>query len=290
MKRVVALGFFDGVHIGHGRLLQKTLIRAEQIGGIASALTFENHPMALIHGNPLPLLCSGEERLRMIKVHYKIPEVIFMPFDRTLRKLPWQLYIEDILIGQMNAAHVVAGHDFTFGHNGEGTPELLQERCQMLEVGCDIIPPQCLHGVRVSSTYIRELIGKGEVELAAGFLGRHYSLPGVVTQGRGKGREMGFPTANILLPPERQHPAFGVYATRVSFNGGVYPAVTNVGLRPTFENESQPVIESFLLDWQGDLYGRRIDVSFLRFLRGEQKFPNIQALKAQIAKDIAQSR
>ncbi len=290
MKRVIALGFFDGVHIGHGKLLQKTREQASRLDAKACALTFEGHPLSMVTGRPVPLLCSKEERADLIRDMYRIPDVVFMPFDKAMMKLPWNRYIEEIIVKKMEAAHVVAGYDFTFGYQGEGTPEMLQGACAELNIGCDIIPPKRLNGVRVSSTYIRGLVAEGDMERAADFLGHPYCLSGVVVEGKRLGRQLGFPTVNITLPTERQWPAFGVYATKVLVNEALHPAVTNVGLCPTIETSTVPTVESTLLDWAGELYGKRVRVLFYRFLRPEQKFSSPEALREQIEKDAQLSR
>lgn len=286
MKRVLALGFFDGVHVGHEKLLSRAAERAAGLGAAACALTFAQHPLSVVKGRPVPLLCGEKERESLIKTRCHVPEVVALPFDKALMRMSWRSFIEDILIEQMDACHVVAGYDFTFGYKGEGTPELLSAALAERQVGCDIIPPKRIRGIRVSSTYIRGLIAEGDMEQALEFLGHPYRLSGLVQRGNGLGRQFGFPTVNIPLPPERQWPAWGVYATRVVWNGREYPAVTNVGRRPTVEPGCVPTVESTLLDFSGDLYGEPVEVLFERFLRPERKFSSLEALQEQIAKDI----
>jgi riboflavin kinase/FMN adenylyltransferase len=283
---VLALGFFDGVHIGHGQLFKRAALRAKKLGCLACALTYDPHPQTLITGRPVPLLCSTDERAALIRTMYRIPEVIVDPFDAETAQIPWQDYVELVIVRRLRAVHVVAGHDFTFGRGGEGTPALLSEACRRYGVGCDILPPKRIAGTRVSSTYIRGLVAEGDMENAARFLGHAYRLSGTVERGQGLGRRLGFPTANLPLPKERQAPAWGVYATRVVWNGRVYPAATNVGIRPTMSATSAPTAESTLLGFDGDLYGQRIDVDFVSFIRPEKRFPSPEALAQQVRKDM----
>jgi riboflavin kinase/FMN adenylyltransferase len=196
------------------------------------------------------------------------------------------VYIETVLLERFQAVFIVAGHDYTFGLQGEGTPAKLTRYCQSRGIGCAIIPPKRIGGVRVSSTYIRGLVSEGDMEQTARFLGHRYRLSGTVERGRGLGRQFGFPTVNFPLPHERQSPEWGVYATTVHWKGRPYPAVTNVGIRPSFGHGGAPVVESTLLDFEGDLYGERVDVDFIRFIRPEKKFSSPEALVAQVRKDV----
>ncbi|MCL2003887.1 MAG: riboflavin biosynthesis protein RibF [Oscillospiraceae bacterium] len=290
MKRVLAPGFFDGVHIGHGKLFKAAAAQAERIGARACALTYDAHPTSVLTGRPIPLLCSAEERAALIQSLHGVPEVIMEPFDQETAAIPWRDYIDDVLIGRLEAAFIVAGHDYTFGRGGEGTPERLREHCAARGVGCAVIPPERIGGTRVSSTYIRGLIAEGDMERAARFLGRRYRLSGVVERGRGLGRRLGFPTVNLPLPPGRQAPEWGVYATVIVWDGREYPAVTNVGVRPSVEDGGAPTIESTLLSFDGDLYGEPIGVEFARFIRPEIKFPSADALAGQIRRDAEAAR
>ncbi len=290
MDRVLALGFFDGVHIGHGQLFKRAAALAKRLGCRACALTYDPHPQTLVTGRPVPLLCSTDERAALIRMLYKIPEVIIDPFDAETARVPWREYFETVLLRRLHAVHVVAGHDFTFGRGGEGTPALLSDICREKGVGCDILPPKRIGGIRVSSTYIRGLVAEGDMEKAARFLGHTYRLSGIVAEGRSIGRRLGFPTANLPLPPERQSPAWGVYATRVGWNGRAYPAVTYVGFRPTMSESSAPTVESTLLDFDGNLYGQTIDVDFVSFLRAERRFETTEALAEQVKKDMETAR
>ncbi|MDR0293499.1 MAG: riboflavin biosynthesis protein RibF [Oscillospiraceae bacterium] len=290
MSRVLALGFFDGVHIGHGQLFKYAARRASRLGVSACALTYDTHPQTLITGRPVPLLCSTEERAGLIRTLYRIPEVVVDPFTGETARIPWREYVDRVLIERLEAVFVVAGYDFAFGYKGEGSPALLSAYCAERGVGCAVIPPKRLEGVRVSSTYIRGLVAEGDMERAGRFLGHRYRLSGTVQRGRGLGRKFGFPTVNLPMPPERQPPAWGVYATRVIWDGRAYPAVTNVGIRPTVETGGAPTVESTLLDFTGDLYGERIDVEFARFVRPERRFDSPGSLTEQVRRDMGAVR
>lgn len=286
-KTVIALGFFDGVHIAHGALLRRVAEEAAELGAIPAALTFDRVPK---HGDNVPLLNTPGERRWLMENLYGIREVEMIHFDRTVMEMPWQQFVTDVLVGQFHAVHVVAGHDYHFGHKGQGNPDKLRALCGELGIGCDIIGRVELDGVTVSSTYIRHLIQQGEMEEACRYLGHPHLMSGEVVHGKGLGRTLGTPTANIIVPEGVLLPAFGVYATRVSTESGSYLAVTNVGIRPTVEDGSAVTIEPWILDFSGDLYGRHVRVEFYKKLRGEQKFSSLEELRAEIFRNADQTR
>lgn len=290
-KRVIALGFFDGVHIGHGALLKKTAERAKELGCTSAAFTFDRAPKEFVTGIPVPLLTSPEERSELIREMYGIDEVIVAPFDRAMMTMPWQDFIETLLRGQYGAVHLVAGHDYHFGFKNQGTPEILRDYCVNHGIGCDIIPKVEYQGTTVSSTHIRGLIEAGEVEKATEFLGHFHRMSGTVEHGCGIGTKRLFPTANLIPRGAAIVPARGVYATKVTLESGeIYPGVTNVGTRPTVSDGTAVTVETYLIGFSGDLYGQRIRVEFCRRLRGEEKFASTQALHDQIARDIEQAK
>ena len=205
--------------------------------------------------------------------------------------MDWQDFVEQYLQKELGAVHVVAGHDFHFGYRGEGSPQRLAEKCARLGLGCDVIPKVELDGVTISSTHIRTLVEAGELEQATRFLGHPHMLSGTVVHGNEIGRTLGSPTANLPVPQGVIAPGFGVYATRVVLPDGARPAVTNVGVRPTVSSAGQAVIvEPWILDYRGDLYGRDIRVEFHARLRPERKFPSLQALRDAIGENAAQTR
>ena len=290
-KRVIALGFFDGVHNGHGALMRKTYEVAQQLGAVPSAFTFDPHPQSVIFDRPTPLLTSPEDRADLMRQYYGIEDVIVEPFTRERMKQPWRAFVTETLVRDLGAVHLVCGHDYHFGYKGEGNPRKLKELCAELGIGCDVIEKVEQEGITVSSTYIRTLVAQGEIERANEFLGHPYTLSDHVSHGKKLGTTLGFPTVNLKLKEHVMAPAKGVYATKVILeNGDILPAVTNVGTRPTVDDGNQLTIEGFILDFHGDLYGQKIRMEFYKYLREEKKFPSFDALKAEIAHNVEQTR
>jgi len=289
-KRVIALGFFDGVHTGHGALLQRVTQRARELDAIPTAFTFDRSPTAAITGQHVPLLSSVEDRVWLMRSCYHIQEVIVSSFDGMMR-MDWQDFITEYLVRELGVVHVVAGHDFHFGYMGKGNPQRLQQICQELGIGCDIIPKVEMEGITVSSTYIRTLVAQGEMERANEFLGHPYTLSDRVAHGKKLGSTLGFPTVNLRLKENVLSPAKGVYATKVILeNGETHLAVTNVGTRPTVNDGNQLTIEGYILDFTGDLYGQKIQMEFYKYLREERKFPSFEALTAEVMHNADQTR
>lgn len=287
---VIALGFFDGVHRGHGALLRRTAEQAACLGARPAVFTFDRPPKEVVTGRPVPLINSPEDRRDLIRRLYGIEHVIMAPFDREMMTMSWQDFITS-LVEDHGAVHLVAGHDYHFGYKNEGDPEKLRSRCAELGLGCDIIPKVEYDGLTVSSTYIRTLVEQGDVERAAAFLAHPHCMSQTVTHGRRIGRTIGVPTINFSLPPSVLVPAHGVYITEVHLpDGSRYPGVTNVGTRPTVSDSDRLSVETFLLDYDGDLYGQRIRLEFCRRLRAEQRFCSLGELKIQIESDIAAAR
>ena len=289
-KRVIALGFFDGIHIGHAALLRRTKERAAEIGATPSVLSFDVHPDTLVFGTDVPLINSAAGRADLIRRLFGIESVIFIHFDRTVMQMPWQEFVQT-LIHEMDAAWVVVGHDFRFGWKGEGTADRLKDYCAEHGIGCDIIPAVTMDGRLVSSTYIRDLIASGDMETANRFLGHPHVLVDTVHYGYRLGTKMGTPTINMRFPAGVVVPRFGVYAAKVFLeDGSEHMAVTNVGVRPTVSGEDRVSVESFILDFSGNLYDHKVRVEFHAFLRPEQKFESVDALKAQILRDAEHTR
>ena len=290
-RRVIALGFFDGVHLGHGALLRKVKETADRLEAVPCAFTFDKSPTAAITGGVVPLLSTVEDRILLMRQCYGIQEVVVAPFD-AMQRMDWEDFITKYLAEELGVVHVVAGHDFHFGYMGKGNPERLRERCQALGMGCDIIQKVERDGITISSTYIRNLVAQGEMERAAQFLGHPHILTQQVGRGKGIGHSaLGFPTVNLRVPEGVIVPAFGVYATWVWFDGQSRPAVTNVGIRPTVaDNDGRVTVEGFILDFDGDLYSHQVRMEFHRFLRGERRFPSMEALAREIRRNAEQTR
>ena len=290
IKRAAAIGFFDGVHIGHAALLEKTKQRALECGAIPSVVSFDVHPDNLVFGGEVKLINSALGREDLIRRLFGIDEVVFLHFNRHLMTMPWEEFIRS-LSKELNIAHIVVGHDFCFGYHGEGTAEKLRAYCAAHGLGCDVIPAVTLDGRTVSSSYIRTLIEKGEMEQARRYLGHQHVLTDTVHAGCHLGSQLGAPTINMVFPEGVLVPRHGVYATRVCLDSGEsYCAVTNVGVRPTTGSENALSVESHLLDYSGNLYGRRVRVEVYAFLRGEVKFASYEELSSQIARDAETAR
>ena len=290
-EKVIALGFFDGVHLGHAALLRRTVEAAAQRGVTPAVFTFDRPPKEVVTGVPCPLINSAEDRRELVRRLYGIQEVIMVPFDREMMTTPWDKFVTDILVGRYHAVHLVAGHDHHFGHKNQGSPELLLEKCAELGLGCDIIPKVEVGGITVSSTYIRRLVELGQISRANRFLGHPHTLTGSVRHGRGIGSSRLYPTANLIIPPHVLVPSHGVCVTRATLpEGASYAAVTNVGTRPTVNNGTDITVEACLLDFEGDLYGKTLRLEFFEHLRDEVRFDSLDALKAQIAADAEATR
>ena len=289
-KTVIALGFFDGVHRGHGALLRKAAERAGELNAAPAVFTFDRSPKEFVTGKPVLLINSNDDRRDIIRRVYGIQRVIFAPFDRKMMTMPWQDFITELLVKQYGAVHLVAGHDYRFGHKNEGTVERLREKCRELGLGCDIIPKVELEGITVSSTYIRTLLEQGDVERAALFLGHPHCLSQTVRHGQRLGRTIGIPTVNLAVPAHVLTPERGVYITRAFLpDGRSCPGVTNVGTRPTVTEGDTVSVETYLLGFDGDLYGQTVRLDFYKRLRGEVKFPSLEALRQEILRNVAET-
>ena len=290
-KTVIALGFFDGVHRGHGALLRKAAERAGELNAAPAVFTFDRSPKEFVTGKPVLLINSNDDRRDIIRRVYGIQRVIFAPFDREMMTMPWQDFITELLVKQYGAVHLVAGHDYRFGHKNEGTVERLREKCRELGLGCDIIPKVELEGITVSSTYIRTLLEQGDVERAALFLGHPHCLSQTVRHGQRLGRTIGIPTVNLAVPAHVLTPERGVYITRAFLpDGRSCPGVTNVGTRPTVTDGDTVSVETYLLGFDGDLYGQTVRLEFHKRLRGEVKFPSLEALRQEILRNVAEAK
>ncbi len=287
---VIALGFFDGVHLGHGALLHATAERAAALGAVPAAFTFDRSPREFVTGTNVPLLSTAEERAERMRTLYGVNTLFVEPFDRTMMTLPWQDFVTELLVKKYHAVHLVAGHDYRFGHRNEGDPQRLLALCEQLGLGCDIVPRVTQNGVTVSSTHIRALLEAGDVETARAFLGYPYALCGEVCHGRGIGHARLLPTANLAPDARRLLPARGVYVTRAVLPEGSFPAVTNVGLCPTVRSDGGESVETYLLEGGADLYGKPLRVEFYCRLRGEQQFESTAALHERIAVDAERAR
>ncbi len=289
MKNTIyALGFFDGVHIGHTALLSECRNLAKGHGCSAGVVTFAAHPDTLVRGNTPRLINSQQDREWLLREQYHMEILLNLPFDENMRAMPWETFL-DMLRKHYDAAGFVCGEDFRFGHMGEGNAQKLKEYCNRENLPCCIVPDQTIGGIRVSSTYIRQQLEDGDMATAVKFLGHPHILSGTVVHGKALGRKLGVPTANLQLPEGLAIPKFGVYACSCLIDGKRYPAVTNLGTRPTVSG-SGITVEAWILDYSGDLYDRKLTLEFHYFLRPEQKFPTLEALKEEIRKNAEETR
>ena len=286
-KIILALGFFDGVHMGHSALLRACVSLANQNNCRAGVVTFGNHPDKLVMGAEPGLINTLSDRERLLRQN-GIQEVIVFPFDRKLKAMPWRDFIA-MLMKDYNAAGFVCGEDFHFGKQGQGRAQLLLQACAEMGIPCEVVPQQRIDDITVSSTHIRHLMETGHMSQAVRFLGHPHILTGKVVPGFQLGRKLGIPTANLMLPKELVVPMFGVYASAAVVDGVRYGAVTNIGTRPTVAGIGITV-ETWLLDYSGDLYGREITLEFYQFLRPEQKFTTLEAMQQEIFRNAAEAR
>jgi riboflavin kinase / FMN adenylyltransferase len=273
-RRRVAIGTFDGVHLGH----------REVIGGADTVITFEPHPLAVLAPDKLPRLITPFAIKRDLIAGLGVDELVVIPFDRDFSRKPAEEFVDEILIGMLNAEQVSVGENFHFGKDQGGTAEVLAARP---EFETRVVPMVETDGEPVSSTRIRKLVcEEGDVAAAGRLLGSPFLFEGEVVEGDKRGRDLGMPTANIVPDPQLASPANGVYAAQA--NG--HPAAVNVGVRPTFDSDRGVLIETYLLDFSGDLYGQTLRVAFLERLRGEKRFDSADDLVAQMHLDVGQAR
>jgi riboflavin kinase/FMN adenylyltransferase len=275
--RRVAVGEFDGVHLGHRAV----------IAGSDTVLTFEPHPLAVVRPDVAPKLLTSLERKAELVAGLGVRELVVIPFDEAFSQRGAQQFLDDVLVGRLGATHVSVGENFRFGHRAQGDTRLLRadERFETR-----VVPLVEVEGEVVSSSHVRGLVLAGEVEHAAAFLGQPFALRGEVVQGDRRGRELGFPTANLVPDQALIQPGHGIYAARATFDGEQRCAAVNVGVRPTFKTDLVVLVEAFLLDWDGDLYGRTLTLELLRRLRGERRFDSADALVAQMHRDVDDAR
>ena len=285
---VVSLGYFVCVHLGHQAVIRRAVEEGSARGARVVAATFYPHPREVLWPGKGPKLLTTPEVKRELLVAHGADEVREIPFDEALSKKGPEEFVRDVLVGWLGAEAVVVGENFRYGYKAAGDFESL--RAQMRSLGGDAYAVSILAvGEDVNSTRIRELVAGGEVREAASLLGRPFSLRGEVVVGDRRGRQIGFPTANVFQDPRLVAPGTGVYAGHVTVDGESYGACTNVGEAPTFDRRERRV-EAYLIGFEGDLYGKVVDVSFLEKLRGEKRFSGIEDLKAQIGRDVEEAR
>ena len=286
---VLTLGVFDGLHLGHQRIMETVVERAKVAGAAPTAITFDPHPRTVLHPDSAPpLLQTLDQRLANLEV-LGIGQAIVIPFTAEFSRQPAEDFLANIIRDRLHAKEVYLGKGFAFGKDRGGNIELLRQKSVELGFVADEVGEVQLRGQRISSSKIRKLLDEGRVNLARRMLGRPYGVEGVVIRGNRRGHTIGFPTAN-LKPHNRVIPRYGVYATATLIDGTWRKSITNIGVRPTFESDADPSIETYIFDFDGDLYGDVLRVRFLHRIRDEKKFNGIDELKAQIEKDTNRAR
>lgn len=285
---VVAQGTFDGIHLGHQAVIRTAVERARALDVRPVAVTFDPNPLAVLRpAEAPPELLPLQERLE--RIAELGPDVcLVIPFTTQFAEVEADAYVKDVLLGLLRAREIVVGFNHAFGRGARGTPELLARTAGAAGVSVHVVPPLRVDGHAVSSTSIREALRRGDVRQAARFLGRPYALRGAVARGAARGRTLGFPTANLAAPPGLPL-ADGVYAARAEWDGRSAPAVVNVGVRPTVDGATR-LVEAHLLGVSPDLYGRALTLAFLDRIRSERRFDSLDALRTQIAADVATAR
>ncbi|HEY8346329.1 MAG TPA: bifunctional riboflavin kinase/FAD synthetase [Symbiobacteriaceae bacterium] len=303
---LVAIGKWDGVHLGHQTIVRELVAEARRTGGQAVVVGFHPLPMAVLCPDQAPPALQTLAERAEVLAGLGVDVYLALPFTREFASMEPEAFVQDVLLGQLRARQVMVGFNNTFGRGGRGNAETLTRMLGPLGVPVRVFPPVTLEGQAVSSTEIRRFLASGEVEQAARFLGRPFSVDGVVVSGDRRGQQLGYPTANLQVPEGRQLPACGVYVARVTVleqpsfgdvlpctvtvrSGPSYGAMLNLGMRPTFQGKDLR-IEAHLLDFRGDLYGKELRVEFLTRLRGEKAFPDADALRQQLAADEAAAR
>ncbi len=285
---VTAIGNFDGVHLGHRAILKAAIDHARAAGGTAFALTFDPLPAKVLAPARAPrLILTPDDKLEMLRLS-GTDGVIVLDFTRELSRLSPRDFVRDYLRAKIGVREVVVGHSVSFGHNRAGNAAMMVALGREFGFDTEVVGPIKIDGLEVSSTKVREAIAAGDLRGAARLLGRYHFLRGPVVRGRERGRTIGFPTANLASETECIPPD-GVYATRVILDDGAYPAITNIGMRPTF-SETERSIEAHIFDFTRDLYGTRIKLELIERIRAERKFDSADALKAQIALDLSKVR
>lgn len=290
----IALGFFDGVHPGHQVVIGKAVEEARSLGVTSGVVTFRDHPRALTRGLHPLLLTDIDQRLSLFE-ELGVEATLVLTFSEALCRLSPREYVENMLVGAMGARCISVGHNHHFGRDREGNPDVLRTFGESLGFSVHVAPMVFVKGVEVSSSAIRESIIDGNMSKARDLLSRSYSVGGQVVRGDGRGRQIGFPTANVQLRAFQLIPRTGVYAGRVRLSSNeTFDAVINVGYRPTFKSaagiDEDPLVEAHLFDFERDIYDEKCTVEFVDYLRTEKKFDGIEALKEQINADAAKSR
>ncbi|HSQ87908.1 bifunctional riboflavin kinase/FAD synthetase [Romboutsia sp.] len=280
---VITIGNFDGLHKGHQVLIKKAVEYGMKNNIKSVAFTFENHPGNYFVPNSIKNIISNEEKINRLK-NLGIDLIVSIPFDEYMTKISPQEFVEDILVNKLGVEKIIVGYDFTFARNKEGNTDLLKILSHKYKYKLDVVKPIKINGMRVSSTYIRSLVTQGSVCDVKNYLGYNYEIEGIVIHSKKLGRTIGFPTANIEVDKDMIIPKNGIYATKVHIEDKMYYGATNIGYNPTVNGEKLS-IETNILEFNEDIYGKVIKVEFLERIRDEKKFSSLDELKSQLEKD-----
>lgn len=285
---VLTIGSFDGIHRGHQHLIQRVIARAEAIGAASALVTLHPHPKVVLRStSPLQYISTIEERLELL-APLGLDYAVVFPFSLETSQMRARDFTL-MLVEHLRMCEIFCGKDFAFGYKREGTVDFLRALGAEKGFTVSVVEPQAFDGKIISSTHIRQLVAAGELDEATRLLGRYPSVRGRVIKGNQRGRQLGFPTANLAIAERRLIPADGIYAARIKIGETWHNAAVNIGVRPTFDNGAR-LVEVFVLDFTGDLYDQFVEVQFIKRLREERKFDNIQALIEQMNRDVAEAR
>ncbi|TRO82792.1 bifunctional riboflavin kinase/FAD synthetase [Trichloromonas acetexigens] len=287
-ETVLTIGNFDGVHLGHREIFRRVVRKARSIGGTAAVLTFDPHPLKILAPEQAPKMLNTRAEKELLIAASRIDLLVCLPFTRELSLLTAEEFVQEVLVEKLAVRHLIVGYDYAFGRGRLGNLRFLQEQGRKIGFTVEVLEPLAEHNVVYSSSLVRNMISAGDVAGVVRFLGRHYTLEGVVAHGAERGRKLGFPTANLVTEKELL-PIPGVYAVKVRRGRELYDGVLNIGWNPTFGNQ-EVTVEVHLLDFSGDLYGETLRVYFYQRLRNEKRFPSLVELCQAIAADIAAAR
>lgn len=287
-RTVLTIGNFDGVHLGHREIFRRVVNKARELKGTAVVVTFDPHPLRFLAPDKAPLqLNTPEEKIRLLAASC-IDLLVVLNFTQQLAEMPAEVFVRDLLVRKLGVKHLIVGYDYAFGHNRQGDTAFLQEQSRIHNFTLEVLEPIRAEQQAHSSTAIRKILSEGRVAEAVKILGRNFTLDGEVVHGEGRGRKLGFPTANIVTQKEVL-PCDGVYAVKVKWRDQYYDGVINIGSRPTFDGR-QTTLEIHLMDFQGDLYSERLRIYFVERLREEQRFSSVEELQKAVVADIAHAR
>lgn len=287
-RPVVTIGNFDGVHLGHREIFRRVCELARERDGVSVVVTFTPHPLKVLGAHKeVRLITTCREKASLIEAS-GIDYLLEIPFDRAFAAIPALRFVEEVLVKAIGVEHLVIGYDYAFGRNREGNVSFLRELGERFGYSVDVLQPISNGATIYSSTAVRRMVSLGEVHGVVDVLGRHYALTGTVVHGHRRGRDLGFPTANLATEKDLL-PATGVYAVKVCLGNRLFDGACNIGTNPTF-GDGKLSLEVFLFDFEGELYGAEVTLFFIERLRDEQRFPDLDALSRAIAADVARCR